>query len=79
MRMSDCHPGRKHHARGMCRPCYMKAYGQTPKSKAYVKAYKQTPAYKATEYKRLPEREKEGDREQADAIMAIIAKEGSQI
>lgn len=55
-RMSDCHPDRKHHAKGFCLPCYSqtherktakKAFNQTPKSKAYKKAYNQTPEHKA--------------------------------
>lgn len=47
MRMSDCHPGKKYFAKGLCKRCYYKARGLTPEYKAYSKARRQTPEYRA--------------------------------
>lgn len=33
MRFADCHPSRKHHAKGLCKLCYAKSLPKKPKSK----------------------------------------------
>jgi len=43
MKTAECHPGRRHHAKGLCQPCYE----QTPSRQAKKRASQQTLEYKA--------------------------------
>jgi hypothetical protein len=54
-RIPDCHPDRKHCAKGMCRPCYYaqpemiakrSAYHSTPQARAYRKRVQATPEWR---------------------------------
>lgn len=41
MRMSECHPDRRYHAKGMCRYCYLKAWASdnSDRTRAYRRRY----------------------------------------
>ncbi|HKZ39936.1 MAG TPA: hypothetical protein VJ044_03190 [Candidatus Hodarchaeales archaeon] len=55
MRAAECHPDKKHHAKGMCERCYnrqyFREYERTPKRKVYMKEYRQKPKRKTYDEK----------------------------
>jgi hypothetical protein len=52
MRLSTCHPDRKHHAKGLCRQCYYRT-GQPHEQKlAYMRGYARKHASRISAYKK---------------------------
>ncbi len=52
MRAPECHPDRKHKARGMCSPCYWAWYRKTPEYRAKEARYLNSPKGRASRRRR---------------------------